>query len=298
MDLRGASAIVTGAGSGVGRALACAFARGGARVTCAGRRVAALDETRRLVEADGGTAIVVPADVTDRASVERMAEETLVAFGAIDVLFANAGSFRSVAPVWEADPELWWSDVTTNLLGTMLCVRAVLPHMRERDRGVIITMDGGGGAHGTNPGGSGYGASKAAIVRLTEALARESELDGSHVLSVGMNPGFVRTAMIEQLVATPTGRQWQTHVVDHLAHGVWREPEECAAATVRLLGILGPDLNGCTFSVDTDFDAVARRRDTVREEGLLTLRLRDEGLCLPQDASTIGRAAATEGGLP
>jgi NAD(P)-dependent dehydrogenase (short-subunit alcohol dehydrogenase family) len=276
MELQGKTAIVTGAGTSVGRELAREFARSGASVVCCGRREAPLEQTARLIEDEGGSAVVSRTDVTDRAAVERMTAMTLERLGRIDLLFNNAGSFQSVAPVWEVDPQAWWQDVTTNLYGSLLCCRAVLPHMRERNSGVIINMDGGGGAHGPNLAGSGYGCSKAALLRFSEGLARELEIDGSAVLVFCINPGFVRTEMTEHIASTPAGRKWQGFVQDWIEKGIGKQPGDCAKATMKLLAIAGPELNGCVFDVDTDFDAVARRKPEIREKRLLTLRLRQE----------------------
>jgi NAD(P)-dependent dehydrogenase (short-subunit alcohol dehydrogenase family) len=274
MELQGKTAVVTGAGTGVGRELACEFARAGAKVACCGRREALLAQTVGRIEMEGGTALAIQTDVTDRAQVEQMVARTLAEFGRIDLLFNNAGSFRSVAPVWEVVPETWWRDVTTNLYGSLLCCRAVLPHMRARNSGIIVNMDGGGGAHGPNLAGSGYGCSKAALLRFTEGLARELELDGSAVLVFCINPGFVRTEMTESIVSTPTGVKWQGFVQEWIEKGIGKQPWECARATMKLLAIAGPELNGCVFDVDTDFDQVARRRQEIRQKRLLTLRLR------------------------
>ncbi len=274
MDLNQKTAVVTGAGSGIGRELARTFAREGANVVCCGRTLSRLDETVALIEAEGGTAIPISVDVTEWAQVQEMVRRALVRFGAIDLLFNDAGSFGAVGPVWEADPEAWWHDVSVNLRGTMLCCRAVLPDMVERDAGVILTMDGGGGASGTNVGGSAYGCSKAAIVRFTEGLARELAKVGSSVLTFCMNPGFVDTPMTESLMATPEKRAWQPHVPRLMGSEHEVSPDACAKATLELLRIAGPDLSGRTFMVDTDFDAVDRNRDAIAREDLYVMRRR------------------------
>ena len=274
MDLEHKTAIVTGAGSGIGRGLARTFAREGAAVVCCGRTLSRLEETVALIEAEGGTAIPISVDVTEWAQVQEMARRALARFGTIDLLFNNAGSFGAVGPVWEADPEAWWHDVSVNLRGTMLCTRAVLPHMIERDSGVVLTMDGGGGASGANIGGSAYGCSKAAIVRFTEGLARELAHVGSSVLAFCMNPGFVDTPMTEDLMATPEKREWQPHVPRLMGSEHEVSPDACAKATVQLLRIAGTDLSGRTFTVHTDFDAVDRNRETIAREDLYVMRRR------------------------
>src|SRR5688572_13434219 len=125
--LRGATAIVTGAGTGIGRELARALAREGANLVCAGRRLEPVEETARLISSAGGRALAVSADVTDRALVSELVRRALEEFGQIDLLFNNAGSFQAVGPAWEADPDVWWQDVTINLRGPVLCSSAVLP---------------------------------------------------------------------------------------------------------------------------------------------------------------------------
>ena len=272
MNLNKRTAIVTGAGSGVGRELARAFAREGANVVCCGRTASRLDESVALIEAEGGRAVAIPTDVTDWNRVQRMAACVVEQFGQIDLLFNNAGSFGFVGPLWEADPKVWWEDVTVNLYGTMLCCRAVLPHMIERDTGIIINMDGGGGAGGPNVGGSAYGSSKAAIVRLSEGLARELEQIGSSVLVFCMNPGFVRTAMTENLISTPQKQAWQPHVSRLMGSDQEMRADACARATLRLLRIAGPALSGCVFGVHTDFEDVDRRRETIRDQNLYVMR--------------------------
>jgi NAD(P)-dependent dehydrogenase (short-subunit alcohol dehydrogenase family) len=200
-----------------------------------------------------------------------MIQRTLNQYGAIDLLFNNAGSFQFVGPVWEADPEVWWRDVSINLQGTMLCSRAVLPHMIERDAGVILTMDGGGGASGANVGGSAYGCSKAAIVRFTEGLARELEYIKSSVLVFCINPGFVRTPMTEYLMTTPEKRVWQAHVPKLMGSAREVPPDACAKATLHLLRVACPELNGRTFTVDTDFEDIERNRQVIQQQNLYVM---------------------------
>lgn len=274
MDLQGKTAIVTGSGSGVGRELARTFARAGANVVCCGRRASRLRETLAMIEAGGGTALAVPTDVTDWAQVQSLVQAALQRFGQIDLLFNNAGSFRHVGPVWAADPEVWWSDVSINLRGSMLCCRAVLPHMMARDTGVLINMDGGGGAGGPNIGGSAYGCSKAAIVRFSEGLARELEQVGSAVLVFCMNPGFVRSEMTESLIDTPEKRRWQAHVPKLMGSAEEMPADACAKATMRLLHIASRELSGRVFYVDTDFDEVERRKADIQAGELYVMRRR------------------------
>ncbi len=154
MNIKDRTAIVTGAGSGIGRAIALELAGAGARVACVGRRQVRLEETVQQIEVAGGAGFVAPADVTDRQQVESMVASVSEQMGPPAVLFNNAGSFNTIGGLWEVDADSWWHDVTVNLRGPMLCSRAVLPAMMEAGEGLIINMNGGGS---TQPmaGGSG-----------------------------------------------------------------------------------------------------------------------------------------------
>ena len=254
MELRDKTVIVTGAGRGVGRALAIAFGAEGARVVCAARREAEIAETARLVDAAGGTGLAITCDVTDREQTEALAARTLAAYGQIHVLFNNAGSFSGLGGVWEVDPEVWWRDVEVNLRGSMLCSRAVLPHMMDRGEGIIINMRGGEHI----PGGSGYSSSKVAVSRLTELMAKEQEREASGVVVIGMGPGFVRTEMTEKQLTDPQGRKWLPSSQAAIDAGRDKPPEACAAAAVALIRLACPGINGRhDFGPHTDFAKLA-----------------------------------------
>jgi 3-oxoacyl-[acyl-carrier protein] reductase len=272
MDLKGKVAVVTGASAGVGRELAREFARHGARVVCAARREEKLKETVDLIAQESGEAFYVPADVTDRSQVANLFDETIKKYSQVDLLFNNAGSLKAVGASWEVDIDAWWNDITVDLLGTFICCRAFLPHMVERNSGVVINMDGGGGTTGPFGGGSAYGCSKAAIVRFTESLAVELERAGSAVMTVCINPGFVRSELSEGAVDTPYKARWLQEVVGHLEKEDGVPPDRCAQTTMKLLNVLAPELNGRAFKNGTDYDRVARELDRIKEENLLVLK--------------------------
>jgi len=273
MDPEGRTAVVTGSGRGIGRALALEFARQGANVACCARREGEIAETVRLIEKEGGTGLAVATDVTKQDQVENLVAETLERFGRIDVLFNNAAAFRALGAVWEVDPEVWWSDVTTNFLGVMLCSRAVLPHMMERNEGVIINMNGGG-SWAPLPGGSGYGCSKAAVLRFTDTLAGELEREGYDILVLSIGPGFVHTETTDYQRTNPLGVKWIPSSKEAIDAGDTRPPEDCARSTVWMLKVARPEMNGRIFQTGMDFDEIAARADEIREKDLYTLRLR------------------------
>lgn len=228
-------------------------------MVCAARRGEALNETVRLIESEGRTAISVPSDVTDRSQVERLFRVALDQFGKVDILF-KAGSLGAVGATWEIDIDSWRHDIEVNLFGTYFCCRSVLPHIIAQDSGVIINMDWGGGTPGPNIGGSIYRCSKAAILRSTESLAGELEAIGSSVLAVCMNPGFVVSDMTKGAVDTPYKARWLSYVVELLESGQGVPPDRCAKTPVKLLKILSPELNGRVFRQDTDYNLVAKNK--------------------------------------
>jgi len=248
MELPGRTVIVTGAGSGIGRALALAFARHGAGVVCCARRFERLEETVRLIERDGGVGFAQRCDVTRREEVQTLVTAALERFGQIDVLFNNAGSFQSIAGVAESDPDTWWTDVSVNMLGGYLTIREVLPHMLTRDTGIIVNMDGG-----RPVGGSGYACGKAGLMELTRVLSKELRLLGSAVMVFGAGPGLVRTEMTELQAQSEAGRRWIPSTQAAFAAGSTRQPEELARATIELIRIATPEVSGKSYGPDTDF---------------------------------------------
>jgi len=273
VELKGKTTIVTGSGRGIGRALALEFARQGANVVCCARREHEIRETAEMIEKEGGRALAVTTDVTQKDQVENMVAETINQFGQIDVLFNNAGSFAALGALWEVDPEVWWHDVTVNVRGPMLCCHAVLRDMMKRDEGIIINMTGGG-ATVPLPGGSGYGCSKAAVIRLTDTLARELERVGASILVFGMGPGFVRTEMTELQVQTAAGRKWIPSSKEALDAKRDRPPEDCAKATVELIRVACKELSGRIFGADTNFAEIAEQASEIHEKDLYVMRMK------------------------
>ncbi|MFI9554855.1 SDR family oxidoreductase [Nonomuraea endophytica] len=166
-------AVVTGAGSGIGRAVARGLRGAGYVVVVAGRREAALRETAG--SPDGGGWLVVPTDVRDEGSVAALFGAVLDRFGRVDLLFNNAGIGTPAVPVDELDVEQWRTAVDTNLTGSFLCARAAFGIMRTQDpRGGRIINNGSISAHAPRPFSAPYTATKHAITGLTKALS----LDG------------------------------------------------------------------------------------------------------------------------
>ena len=190
--LEGQVAVVTGAGRGIGRAIACAYARAGAAVVCAARTRAEIDAVASEIEAAGGRARAVPTDVTKREAVDRLFDAAAEAFGGVDLLVINAGGSAAPGPVAESDPVGWRATLEVNLLGAYYCARAAIPHLERRGGGKIITIGSGLGHRGL-PGGSAYACSKAGLWMLTRVLAQELRERGVSVNE--LVPGPVRTSL-------------------------------------------------------------------------------------------------------
>jgi len=195
--LQGKVAIVTGAGRGIGQAIALAFAGEGASVVVASRTLAEIEETAVQVQALGGRALAVQADVAIQADVIRMVDQTIQSFGTVDILVNNAGLLGPIGPSVENQADDWARTVMVNLVGTFLCCQAVLPVMIKQRRGKIINLSGGG-ATGPRPNFSAYAASKAAVVRLTETLAEE--VKGHNIQVNAIAPGAAATRMQNEII--------------------------------------------------------------------------------------------------
>jgi 3-oxoacyl-[acyl-carrier protein] reductase len=193
LSLEGQTAIVTGAAEGIGHAVAQRLARAGATVALADRNG---EGVKTAAAGLGGKAFGLAADVTDRASVERMVAAALDRTGRIDVLVNNAGIGGRAAPVWEQTDEDWDAALRINLTGVFYCCRAVIPHMRERRYGRIVNVASIAGKEG-NPNMSAYSASKAGVIAFTKSLAKEVATEGICVNAI--TPAVIRTRILEQL---------------------------------------------------------------------------------------------------
>ena len=170
--LDGQVVLLTGAGRGLGRAMALSYADAGANIAGASRTLSQLEETAALVAERGGEAISISTDVADSAAVQRMVDETLDRFGRIDVLVNNAGGGAEGdgAPLEQLSDDQWRWGIDMNLTSQMLCARTVLPHMTERGSGVIINVASGFGLRGGRDNWM-YVSAKAGVVNLTRSLA-------------------------------------------------------------------------------------------------------------------------------
>lgn len=230
-EFTGKVALVTGGGSGIGRSIAVALARKGAAVVVAGRGPTPLKETVRIIEAEGGVASAVTADVTKAADTARMVEAAVTAHGALDIAVNNAGVFDG-GPVTELDEDTWSKVLSVNLTGTWLSMKYELPRLIERGGGSIVNVSTNPTAHLMPLSGGGpYLAAKAGINALTRATALEhigqgvrvnAVLPGATDTSMSLLPGEAEADRLQRMKATPLGRVAST--------------EEVAAAVLWLAG--------------------------------------------------------------
>jgi NAD(P)-dependent dehydrogenase (short-subunit alcohol dehydrogenase family) len=173
--MSGRIAVVTGAGSGIGRAVSIALAERGYGVVLAGRKVDTLLETARLVDAAGGRSLVVPTDVTDPQAVSDLFNQAVGQFGRVDLLFNNAGTNIAPQPIEDLSFDSWRRVIDVNLSGAFLCLQAAFRAMKDQTpRGGRIINNGSISAHSPRPDSTPYTASKHAITGLTKCAS----LDG------------------------------------------------------------------------------------------------------------------------
>ncbi|WP_371624812.1 glucose 1-dehydrogenase [Streptomyces sp. NBC_01116] len=197
--------LVTGAGSGIGRAVALAFAAEGASVVVAGRTAAPLDETVALIRKEGGSAVAIPADVTRSEDVRVLVRRTVEHFGSLDVAVNNAGVFRGGTTVTDLPEEDWRTQLDINVTGVFLSLQAEIARMRDQPTGgAIVNIASNLGAHTRIPGAAGYLATKAAVAALTRAAALDHIADGIRVNAV--SPGATATTMSLHPGETEAGR--------------------------------------------------------------------------------------------
>lgn len=258
LGLEAKAAIVTGAGSGIGRAIAHALAAHGTAVCIGDINLEAARSVMSEIERADGRAIAVRADVSQRSQVEALVAEATRAFGRLDILVNNAG-LQFIAPIQEYPEDRWDLLIGVMLTGTFLCTKYALPHMMARRWGRIVNISS---IHGlvASPYKSAYISAKHGIVGFTRTLALEVADHG--ITANAICPGYVRTPLVENQIAD----QARVHgirpeeVVERiiLAPAAIKrllEPEEIASAVLYLCSEMAGGVTGTTLAVDAGWTA-------------------------------------------
>jgi len=242
LDLTGQTAIVTGAATGIGEAIARRLAASGAAVVIVDLNP---DKANEVAHALGGGAFALRADVSSAAEVQAVVDKVLQRRGQIDILVNNAGIAGRAAPVWEQSDADWQAAIAVNLTGVFNFCRAVAPHMRGRKYGRIVNIASIAGKEG-NPNMSPYSSTKPAVIGLTKSLGKEMATDGICVNAVA--PAVVQTQILDQL--TPAQVAYMTEKIPMKRTG---KPDEIAAVVHFLAS---PE---CSFVTAQCYDASGGR---------------------------------------
>ena len=272
MRLKDRVAIITGAGRGIGRAIALAYASEGAKLTLAARSRDELEETERQVKDLAAETLLITADVSDASLVDAMVKGTLERYSSLDILVNNAGVLGPIGPLHDSKISDWVLPIQVTLIGAYLCCRAVLPTMLSQDRGIIISLSGGGvGTFGTAHM-SAYQASKSALVTLTETLAME--LDGTRVRVNVMSPGGVHTRMMEEIQESTltVGNTWWYERSKAVNEGGGTPIERVGELAVYLASDESDGLNGRFLAARDDFQNLSPRIPEIMSSDAYKLR--------------------------
>ena len=243
LSLDGKVIIITGGGTGLGRAMVRALARAGADLVISARRQAPIEDAADEVKGLGKKALAIATDVSDSAQVDSMVSRALQEFGKVDVLINNAGRTAEniYSPIWEITDEEWQAGIDTSLSGAFYCARAVAKHMVDRGSGKIINVASGFGLRGGRDIYS-YTCSKGGMIQLTRSLAMSLGRYG--VTANSIVPGFIPTQ------GTDSMRDSLPQSGDFIPTGNFGKPEDMGPIAVYLASDASNYMNGEMITLD------------------------------------------------
>lgn len=245
LSLEGKVAIITGGGTGLGRAMSLAMARAGADIVVAARRLELIEQTAAMVRELGRRALAIATDVTDSRQVNRMVDGTLSEFGKIDILVNNAGIVREEVrkPIWDITDEEWHLGIDTNLSAAFYCSRAVGRYLVERKRGKVINIASGYGLRGERDTFM-YCCAKGGVIQLTKSLALTWARDNIQVNTIA--PGFFDTISSQ----IPEAKAFMESRGRFIPVGRVGMPEEIGPLAVLLASAASDYITGELFIID------------------------------------------------
>jgi len=245
--LDGKVAIVTGAGSGIGRATSMLFAREGARLVIADQNADGVNETASMITKNGGAAHALTADAGREENVKAFVDRALSAFGALDVFYANAGVSGGLVPIFEQSEDYWREILQINLIGPFLAIKHAGMHMAKQRRGSIVLTASVAGLK-ANAGAAAYSASKAGVISLAQTGA--VALLGTGVRVNAICPGLIETGMTKTIFdgAREAGKSHKIGQLNPLQRA--GAPEEIAAMALFLASDESSYVNGVAIPVD------------------------------------------------
>lgn len=244
MELDGRVALVTGAGAGIGRAIATRFAKEGARLLVNDRDERAAEGTVQEIDALGGQGFAQKADISKKEEVDEMVAKGIDRFGAIDILVNNAGIGGSSILTRDMPSESWQNTIVVNLNGAFYCCQAVIPGMIEKGGGKIVNIASLAASRMSKLGGADYTASKYGLVGLSHHLAFEL---AAHKINVNtVCPG----ATLTPLVMSKTSEEFRNTISSQIPLGRWITPEDIAEAVLFLSSDRSAMITGVVLGVD------------------------------------------------